>query len=149
MTLTISKRDVIVLCIGLVIGAVLGTGVGALVTGGMLPAEIIAALVSLALIIIGSIGAVVKVLIDRVSADLQHNTSITLQTLGVATTSANHAAERAQLVDRVTYEHARAEAAERVISIIEGNPACISCRQAIKQTIDQWRIMRQNAPDYE
>lgn len=44
-----------------------------------LPPEVVGALISLALVVIGGVGTLVKVLIDRLSDELKKNTAITVQ----------------------------------------------------------------------
>lgn len=140
--ISVSKRDMTIALVALILGTAIGMGIGVVASQGQLPGEITAGLISLGLITIGGIGTIVKILVDKLSADLQHNTQLTSQALGAATSAANHADERATLVQEVTREKLRADSAERVIHIIEGNPACLPCRQAINETINEWRVRR-------
>lgn len=77
MTVTFSRRDAVLLLFGLTIGILAGFGIGAVITGGSLPGEVVAGLVSLALVIIGGVGSVVKILVDRLTRDIQDNTKKT------------------------------------------------------------------------
>lgn len=145
MTVTFSRRDGVILLLGLTLGLLIGASGGVALSSGSLPAEIAGALISLALITIGGVGAIVKILVDRISADIRQNTNLTRQTLGAATNAANHANERVSLVQDLQAERLMRESAERALHLIEIHPACAGCRQAVKDVFDQWRTRAKDA----
>lgn len=143
MTLTLSWKQIGLFAGLVVVGFLAGLGAGAALAGGSLPGEIVGPLIGLVALVIGGAYTVGRVVIERIVAELQpaltHNTNLTAQTLGVAQDAANHASERAELVQQVSATLLRAERAERIVHIIAATPDCAACRSRIAGLMDEWR----------
>lgn len=129
MTVTLSRRDGILFLIGLALGILAGFGIGTIITGGTLPGEVVAGLISLALIIIGGVGSVVKILVDRLTRDIQDNTKKTEAT--------QTAVENIQVatVNVLDYERLR-----RMEAMLMSFDECRTCYEKVLSVKERRRI---------
>lgn len=147
MTLSFSKRDLIIIFLTAGLAFIGGIVAGVALSSGQIPAEVSALIVALAVAVLTGLITLVKGFADRISADIQHNTNLTHQALGAATDAANHASERVTLVQELQAERLGRETAERALHLIEIHPACTDCRTVVRGVLNQWRTTRQGNGD--
>lgn len=88
-----------------------------------IPPEIMAALTALALTVIGAIGALVKVLTDRLAKQLDHNTTITAEARDAANGRLAAAQEEsARLRQQLQTASARAEILADIVRYVRSRP---------------------------
>lgn len=115
-----------------------GVGAGAAIVGGNLPGEITFALVGLIGTVIAALGGIVKIGYDRISRALADNTATTERAL----VAASAAADSTNWQQQATALRARAELAERKVSLIAGLPSCGPCRAEIDRILAEGRVLR-------
>jgi hypothetical protein len=147
VTLNFSKRDIILIFLTAGLGFIGGIAAGVAFSSGQLPVEVSGLIIGLAVAVLTGLIALVRQIGDNILRSINHNTELTGQTLGAAQDAANHANERAQLIQDLQAERTGREVAERALHLIEIHPACIGCRQAVQDVLNQWRTWRQNDGD--
>jgi hypothetical protein len=108
-----------------------------------LPPEVFAALVSLALVVIGGIGTLVKVLIDRLTKELEKNTAITVQAKEAAaaaeSTSNGRLSEQIKLNQELQQ---KLYLLQRLIDALETDPAGLHALSIARARLETLRVMR-------
>ena len=129
---------------------VLGLASGAALTQRELPAEIAVQVGAVTLLVLGSMVAVLRVLIpyflSGLERQIEENTAITVQAADHADRAANHADDRVAMRQELTWTRARMEKAERVAGLVDILMDCGPCREKIASYLDAWKKVYQEGP---